>query len=74
MKKIDITTDQWIEIHKILREKMPVHHIPALKEIFEIHKNEAMIQKMNAMKESIQNNKNEPDLEWIETNWKNKNV
>lgn len=53
MKKIDITTDQWIEIHKILRQKMPIWCIPHLKDIFEIHKNEGMIRKMREVKNSI---------------------
>lgn len=53
MKKINITTDQWIEIHKTLRNKMPIWHLPHLKEIFEIHKNEKMILEMNEIRKSI---------------------
>lgn len=54
MKKIDITTDQWIEIHKTLREVIPMWFIPHLKLIFEIHRNEEMIRKMNEVKESVE--------------------
>lgn len=53
MRKIDITTDQWIEIHKTLRDFIPVWFIPHLKLIFEIHRNDEMIKKMNEVKQSI---------------------
>ena len=59
MKKIDITTDQWIEIHKKLRDKMPLWYIANLKEIFEIHKNEKMIANMRDVREKLKEQQNE---------------
>lgn len=57
MEKFDITTDQWIEIHKTLRDKMPLHCIAELKNIFEIHPNEKMLKMMQEIRENIQSGK-----------------
>lgn len=59
MKKIDITTDQWLEIHRVLRQDVPIWVLPYLKNIFEIHKNQEMIDAMQRMKETIQGEKHD---------------
>ena len=57
MKKIDITTQQWIDVTKELSKKLPWHQMAHVRNIFEVHKNQKMIDDMKQISEYAKSSK-----------------